>query len=795
MNIKITPPQRKKDSSFTVAFPCKHSLLFQPASDVMVPPGAVADSTRYPELLRIPNSRPTTIQPALVLTMAACVTVWLKTLALFGVIVSRTNAAVYTAVPQSNAVLKGTTVIIPCSFSGLSSSDVVVWEGPPNFRITATGRTVFKSFSRHRIIGDASRGEFNLEIRRVSLEDGGGYRCTASSADDAGDALLTVIDPMPGPPELTGGEYPVTAGSDLMLRCRSRGGHPVPTLSWYNGTRLQKSTNVKLDVDGGQVSANLAISRVEKWDNGVNMTYPPSVLVPEPSVHVIEGASANLTCAVDSNPSAIVSWRRHGDPLPLKGLESGPSFLLSKVSRQDAGVYQCTADNSVAPPGYGTVTLDVLYKPWIDPTMDEKVTVLNAQDDFTLECLAEGNPKPTVKWRRKDTSLYWENPLRFHRVRYDVQGLYECVATSPGFKEVKRQTFIDVVGKPHIRGSPSSTATVAKGGAIRLVCDVVSDPLPNRIKWVLQNNQGIEKDLSSVDEDVEIIETKADQEMSSSITVKKVGSDREGTYLCKGTNMFGTAHREIQVDLTDAADTPIASRPIPPAPKYARKPRTGTNDSGVEDLMELQELDGTLKPRPPPRVDKEWTSVGLSYPGLVHSSSLPPYSTVERDRPDGEDTRPSSRIIEEDWQAVIWTIIRSFVGGFVEAAVSTGKSPYPYERPSTTRFIVSHFTVPDDVSSEDFDANWRDWTGVSLLEKEASPEIGYVYSALYRRVKPHGPYRYVVRSEFTGLHDKHEAGFGLVGKLRDFFGSEALTSKKIEADATMCSVVIDMQTY
>ncbi|XP_035686776.1 hemicentin-2-like [Branchiostoma floridae] len=603
--------------------------------------------------------------------MAACVTVWLKTLALFGVIVSRTNAAVYTAVPQSNAVLKGTTVIIPCSFSGLSSSDVVVWEGPPNFRITATGRTVFKSFSRHRIIGDASRGEFNLEIRRVSLEDGGGYRCTASSADDAGDALLTVIDPMPGPPELTGGEYPVTAGSDLMLRCRSRGGHPVPTLSWYNGTRLQ----------GGV--------------RNIRVNYPPSVLVPEPSVHVIEGASANLTCAVDSNPSAIVSWRRHGDPLPLKGLESGPSFLLSKVSRQDAGVYQCTADNSVAPPGYGTVTLDVLYKPWIDPTMDEKVTVLNAQDDFTLECLAEGNPKPTVKWRRKDTSLYWENPLRFHRVRYDVQGLYECVATSPGFKEVKRQTFIDVVGKPHIRGSPSSTATVAKGGAIRLVCDVVSDPLPNRIKWVLQNNQGIEKDLSSVDEDVEIIETKADQEMSSSITVKKVGSDREGTYLCKGTNMFGTAHREIQVDLTasqqpmtiivvsvlavvvlvamltlsfiiavrkgwiceqkfpDAADTPIASRPIPPAPKYARKPRTGTNDSGVEDLMELQELDGTLKPRPPPRVDKEWTSVGLSYPGLVHSSSLPPYSTVERDRPDGEDTRPSSRIIEEDWQAVM----------------------------------------------------------------------------------------------------------------------------------------------
>ncbi|XP_066275388.1 irregular chiasm C-roughest protein-like isoform X1 [Branchiostoma lanceolatum] len=651
--------------------------------------------------------------------MAAYVRFWWGHLALLAVLISGANAAVYTAVPQSTAVLKGSTVIIPCSFSGLSGSDVVVWEGPPNFRTIATGRTVFKSYHRHRIVGDVSRGEFNLEIRRVTLEDGGGYRCTASSADASDDATVTVIDPMPGPPELTGGEYPVTAGSELMLRCRSRGGHPVPTLSWYNGTHLQKSTNVKLDVDGGRVSANLAISRLEKWDNGVNMTcvadqgfpklvqpraasrtirvnYPPSVLVPEPSVHIIEGASANLTCAVDSNPSAIVSWRRHGDPLPLKGIESGQSFLLSKVSRHDAGVYQCTADNSVSPPGYGTVTLDVLYPPWIDPAMDEKVTVLNAQDDFTLECLAEGKPKPTVKWRRKDTSLYWENPLRFHRVRYDLQGTYECIATSQGFKEVKRQTFIDVVGKPHIRGSASTTATVARGGAIRLVCDVVADPLPNRVKWVLRNNEGIEEDLSSVDEDVEIIETKADQEMSSSITVKNVGNDREGTYLCKATNMFGTAHREIQVDLTaaspqpmtiivvsvlavvvlvamltlsfiiavrkgwicdqkfpDPAGTPMTPRPMPPAPKYAKKTRTGTNDSGVEDLMELQELDGTLKPRPPPRADKEWTSVGLSYPGLVHSSSLPPYSTVERDRPDGEDTRPPSRIIEEDWQAVM----------------------------------------------------------------------------------------------------------------------------------------------
>ncbi|CAH1270863.1 DAPK1, partial [Branchiostoma lanceolatum] len=50
------------------------------------------------------------------------------------------------------------------------------------------------------------------------------------------------------------------------------------------------------------------------------------------------------------------------------------------------------------------------------------------------------------RWRRKDTSLYWDNPLRFHRVRYDVQGTYQCVAASDGFREVTKDVFIDVVG-------------------------------------------------------------------------------------------------------------------------------------------------------------------------------------------------------------------------------------------------------------------------------------------------------------------------------------------------------------
>ncbi|XP_078617517.1 uncharacterized protein LOC144885470 [Branchiostoma floridae x Branchiostoma japonicum] len=95
-----------------------------------------------------------------------------------------------------------------------------------------------------------------------------------------------------------------------------------------------------------------------------------------------------------------------------------------------------------------------------------------------------------------------------------------------------------------------------------------------------------------------------------------------------------------------------ASRSAAAHGKYGRKLGHGTNDSGIEDL-ELHEVDGTLKPRPPPRADKDWASVGLSYSGLVHSATLPPYATVERQRPEGGDTERQETQADIEWQLTV----------------------------------------------------------------------------------------------------------------------------------------------
>ncbi|XP_066289299.1 irregular chiasm C-roughest protein-like isoform X2 [Branchiostoma lanceolatum] len=511
---------------------------------------------------------------------------------------------------------------------------------------------------------------------------------------------------MSGPPRITGGELTATAGEQLSLTCRASGGHPAARLTWLNGTRSFSSTS---DSAGSGKTLDLFLPRLTKWDNGANFTcladqgfpqlartkassrilrvkYPPVVQVPSPSVHVREGEPASLSCMVDSNPKADVTWRKVGGGLPELAVPRDHLLLLPKVSPRDGGPYQCEADNGVRPAGLGTVTLQVYYPPVIEDTLDSEVTMLHGQDDLSIECFAAGNPKPHIRWRRKDTSLYWDNPLRFHRVRYDVQGTYQCVAASDGFREVTRDVYVDVVGRPSIQGG-LTTLTVAAGSNARLHCEILADPIPATVTWTWQTKDGAESVVMATDLGVIITEEPTDDGIASSLVVEDVGISEEGTYVCQAANMFGEARREIRLEVTDSNDSLVvisvsmatlvlgivgaiivcvavkkkwlcrerkpdtstlsSTRSMPPVPKSVKRLGHGTNDSGVEDL-ELQELDGTLKPRPPPRAGKEWTSVGLSYTALAHSNTLPPYSTVERHKPDGEDIRSRGRIPEED---------------------------------------------------------------------------------------------------------------------------------------------------
>ncbi|XP_035685896.1 hemicentin-2-like [Branchiostoma floridae] len=505
---------------------------------------------------------------------SSSLSVWISCFTL----IAMAESALYRVFPESAAVLVGHNVTMNCAFSGLSASDVVNWhkynpsepDGKP-FHVSS-GSVVDPEFPRFSIVGNNRSGEFNLRVTNAQPADAGNYRCGVFSFTDTRDARLTVVVPPPSSPVVLGDLSPRAAGKSLILSCRSEGGDPLPTLAWYNGTqRLDLPREAMVEQAVRRISLDLVISFLTKWDNGANFScesdqgfpfltdplvtsvtiqvrYPPVVKVPKMSVVVTEGQSANLSCEVDSNPRASLTWWRLGDSSPQGPLGRGSVLTLTNVTSFDLGTYQCTARNGVKPDGFGTMALDVRFPPLIKSVFDEETTVMYGQAGFSLNCQAEGNPKPRVRWRRIGTRVFYENPLAFSEIGYANEGAYECVANSKGFQAVSRSTFINVVGRPEVL-NVSSTVSVTRGEPVSLTCLIRSDPTPDKITWLWRGRSG-QRDFDDKSKGDVDVKTVYGDKIQSKLTISSATKDLAGTYMCKATNKFGSDLREFRLTVS-----------------------------------------------------------------------------------------------------------------------------------------------------------------------------------------------------------------------------------------------------
>ena len=77
------------------------------------------------------------------------------------------------------------------------------------------------------------------------------------------------------------------------------------------------------------------------------------------SVSLKEGDSVIIQCKPDANPPAGVAWRRAGE----RGVWSTEEeVLVENVGRDNAGIYTCTAHNTLGVSGPKEIVLDVECK-------------------------------------------------------------------------------------------------------------------------------------------------------------------------------------------------------------------------------------------------------------------------------------------------------------------------------------------------------------------------------------------------------------------------------------------------
>ena len=102
----------------------------------------------------------------------------------------------------------------------------------------------------------------------------------------------------------------------------------------------------------------LLISRIKKVTFsiysflGMEFSAPKFLATPRDAKALDEGSEVTLDCAANGNPMPEIMWLKDGETIDLNHLDSRftklgkGSLHIKEVRKQDAGTYQCRAQNS-----------------------------------------------------------------------------------------------------------------------------------------------------------------------------------------------------------------------------------------------------------------------------------------------------------------------------------------------------------------------------------------------------------------------------------------------------------------
>lgn len=171
---------------------------------------------------------------------------------------------------------------------------------------------------------------------------------------------------------------------------------------------------------------------------------------------VIEGSTVTMICTV-SGPLPIIKWTKNEKPVSwgqtirnMSGEGIG-KVIIEKISRADAGTYQCSAKNSFNEV-ITTATIKVIPRstvPKSDASKPLFTRILGqfyhiTEDDLILDAHVRGVPEPTIKWYKDGIELNKAMDdrydicadhdggyqFRIHKPVAADSGLYACEATN-----------------------------------------------------------------------------------------------------------------------------------------------------------------------------------------------------------------------------------------------------------------------------------------------------------------------------------------------------------------------------
>lgn len=251
----------------------------------------------------------------------------------------------------------------------------------------------------------------------------------------------------------------IRQGDTAIIRCYVD--DKVSRVAWLNRSNIifagqdKWSLDPRVDlVTKGQLEYSLRIQKVDVYDEGsytcsiqtkqkpktshvyLIVQVPASIYKVSEDVIVNEGSNVTLSCLASGRPDPIITWRLlNPSAEPLDGEE----FLdIIGIMRNQAGRYECKANNDVATPDVKYVNVVVNYPPTIQKIQSSETPVGRVG---MLQCDANAVPKPEFEWYRDDKRMTNTQSINiqmlgtttilvFSNVSEEDYGNYTCVATN-----------------------------------------------------------------------------------------------------------------------------------------------------------------------------------------------------------------------------------------------------------------------------------------------------------------------------------------------------------------------------
>ncbi|XP_017279135.1 immunoglobulin superfamily DCC subclass member 4 [Kryptolebias marmoratus] len=258
--------------------------------------------------------------------------------------------------PSSQTVPSGGSARFECQIEGVPAP-VITWEKD---KVAIPDETRFISLPNGV-----------LQILEVTKEDEGVYCCVASNSarkdisDEARLSVSTVPKDAMSPVSIVAPPQNATVvlGHPAVMECMAQG-QPKPLVSWSRQDGKPISTDVVV------LATNLVIRDTRRHHAGVyvcrankpktrefvigaaelHVLAPPVILQPPESVSLSRGNTARFLCNSSGEPPPVLRWLKNGHlikSLRRVKMQSPGVLLINQLALEDAGYYQCIADNGL----------------------------------------------------------------------------------------------------------------------------------------------------------------------------------------------------------------------------------------------------------------------------------------------------------------------------------------------------------------------------------------------------------------------------------------------------------------